>query len=132
MLDQLNRYNESVPEDQRIHSDHYQAEGGIIDAAGQAFTPGAITVLPTDLFSLGSVIGGIIASPAGPVGAAGGFAGGRAISAHTTFIIRRLQELRRDDPDEFRELMLEVHQVNNGDSRSIESIRSTLGVERSD
>lgn len=132
MLDQLRLYNETVPEDQRIQSDHYQAEGGIIDAAGQAFTPGSITVLPTDLVSLGSVIGGIIGSPAGPVGAAGGFAGGRAISAHTTFIIRRLQELRRDDPDEFRELMLEVHQVNNGDSRPIESIRSTLGVDRSD
>lgn len=132
MLDQLRRYNESVPEDQRIQSDHYQAEGGIIDAAGQAFTPGTITVLPTDLVSLGSIIGGIIGSPAGPVGAAGGFAGGRAISAHTTFIIRRLQELQRDDPDEFRELMLEVHQVNNGDARPIESIRSTLGIDRSD
>jgi hypothetical protein len=132
MLDQLNRYNESVPEDQRIQSDHYQAEGGIIDAAGQAFTPGTITVLPTDLVSLGSVIGGFIGSMAGPAGSAAGFTGGRAVSAHTSFIVHRLQELRRDDPDEFRELMLEVHQVNNGDSRPIESIRSTLGVDRSD
>lgn len=135
LIAQLTHYNENVPEDQRISSDHYQAEGGIVDAAGQAHTPGQITVLPTDLFTLGSVIGGILGSGLGPVGSAAGFAGGRAISAHTTFIIRRLRELRESDPDAFRRLTLEVQQVQTGairDARPVEAIRSTLGIDRSD
>ena len=135
LIAQLEHYNERVPEDRRIESDHYQAEGGLVDAAGQQFTPGNITVLPTDLMTLGSVIGGILGSGLGPGGSAAGFVGGRAISSHTTFIIRRLRELRQDDPAAFRQLTLEVHRAQSGairDARPVEEIRQIIGVDRSD
>ena len=132
LIAQLTHYNERVPEDRRIESAHYQAEGGIVDAAGEGHTPGDITVLPTDLVTLGSVIGGLLGSVLGPSGSAAGFAGGRAVTSHMTFIIRRLRELRQDDPDAFRQLTLEVHQARSGDARPVEAIRQIIGVDRSE
>lgn len=106
MADDLRRYNESAEEDDVVGSTHYQAEGDVVDDAGEAHTDGQVVEVGND------------SSPGGT-----GF-----VAAHTRFMLWDLQRIRSEQGDAgYGRARVRVSQTQRG-YRPVEEIRRRLGL----